>query len=164
MRELEEDGMGYWFVSREEMEHDTRDHQFLECGEHNGHLYGTKLDTIRTIIRQGKMCVLDCSPNVIINFQIRINGTKFERVFISFVLSLGFENSSQLSRVYAIRYFPSSTWYGAFKGNLCKRKIFQSELDGKLHHTRCPAVIFPNHSLITSLYSFQPKLFCLFVV
>jgi guanylate kinase len=64
MRELEEDGMGYWFVSREEMEHDVRDHQFLECGEHNGHLYGTKLDTIRTIIRQGKMCVLDCSPQV----------------------------------------------------------------------------------------------------
>ena len=64
MRELEEDGMGYWFVSREEMEHDIRDHQFLECGEHNGQLYGTKLDSIRTIIRQGKMCVLDCSPNV----------------------------------------------------------------------------------------------------
>lgn len=66
MRELEEDGMGYWFVSREEMEHDIRDHQFLECGEHNGHLYGTKLDSIRAIIRQGKMCVLDCSPNVIL--------------------------------------------------------------------------------------------------
>ena len=65
MRELEEDGMGYWFVSREEMEHDVRDHQFLEFGEHNNHIYGTKLDTIRAVIRQGKMCVLDCSPNVI---------------------------------------------------------------------------------------------------
>lgn len=64
MRELEEDGMGYWFVSREEMEHDIRNHQFLEFGEHNAHLYGTKLDTIRSVIRQGKMCVLDCSPNV----------------------------------------------------------------------------------------------------
>lgn len=64
MRELEEDGMGYWFVSREEMEHDVRDHQFLEFGEHNNHLYGTKLDSIRAVIRQGKMCVLDCSPNV----------------------------------------------------------------------------------------------------
>jgi guanylate kinase len=66
MRELEEDGMGYWFVSREEMEHDVRDHQFLEFGEHNNHIYGTKLDTIRAVIRQGKMCVLDCSPNVIL--------------------------------------------------------------------------------------------------
>lgn len=65
MRELEEDGMGYWFVSRDEMEHDVRDHQFLEFGEHSGHLYGTKLDSIRAVIRQGKMCVLDCSPNVI---------------------------------------------------------------------------------------------------
>nr|CAG4639874.1 EOG090X032R [Daphnia pulex]SVE84767.1 EOG090X032R [Daphnia pulex] len=65
MRELEEDGMGYWFVSREEMEHDVRDHQFLEFGEHNNHIYGTKLDTIRAVIRQGKMCVLDCSPNAL---------------------------------------------------------------------------------------------------
>lgn len=68
MRELEEDGMGYWFVSREEMEHDVRDHQFLEFGEHNNHIYGTKLDTIRAVIRQGKMCVLDCSPNVIFSW------------------------------------------------------------------------------------------------
>ena len=88
MRELEEDGMGYWFVSREEMEHDIRDHQFLECGEHNGHLYGTKLDTIRTIIRQGKMCVLDCSPNVILHLfkfnQINNNKEKTALMLISF--------------------------------------------------------------------------------
>lgn len=76
MRELEEDGMGYWFVSREEMEHDVRDHQFLEFGEHNSHLYGTKLDSIRAVIRQGKMCVLDCSPNVIrIVFLEYLSGT-----------------------------------------------------------------------------------------
>jgi hypothetical protein len=27
-------------------------------------LYGSKLDSIRDVIRQGKMCVLDCSPAV----------------------------------------------------------------------------------------------------
>ena len=63
-RVLEENGRGYWFIDRETMEEEIREHKFLEYGEHNGHLYGTKLDSIREVIRQGKMCVLDCSPNV----------------------------------------------------------------------------------------------------
>lgn len=63
-RELEEDGKSYWFVSREKLEEDIREHQLLEYGEHNGHLYGTSLESIRDVIRQGKMCVLDCSPAV----------------------------------------------------------------------------------------------------
>lgn len=46
------------------MEEDIRQHKFLEYGEHNGNMYGTALDSIRDIIRQGKMCVLDCSPAV----------------------------------------------------------------------------------------------------
>lgn len=93
MRELEEDGMGYWFVSREEMEHDIRDHQFLECGEHNGHLYGTKLDTIRTIIRQGKMCVLDCSPNAL---KILHNSPEF----MPYVINLAAPGMDQLKGLY----------------------------------------------------------------
>jgi guanylate kinase len=63
-RVLEENGRGYWFIDRETMEEDIREHNFLEYGEHNGNLYGTKLDSIRDVIRQGKMCVLDCSPAV----------------------------------------------------------------------------------------------------
>jgi len=94
MRELEEDGMGYWFVSREEMEHDIRDHQFLECGEHNGHLYGTKLDTIRTIIRQGKMCVLDCSPNAL---KILHNSPEF----MPYVIFLAAPGMEHLKDIYA---------------------------------------------------------------
>lgn len=61
---LEENGKSYWFMDREAMEREIRENQFLEYGEHNGHLYGSKLDTIRDIIRQGKMCILDCSPAV----------------------------------------------------------------------------------------------------
>lgn len=94
MRELEEDGMGYWFVSREEMEHDTRDHQFLECGEHNGHLYGTKLDTIRTIIRQGKMCVLDCSPNA-------LKTLHSSPEFMPYVIFLAAPGMEHLKEIYA---------------------------------------------------------------
>jgi hypothetical protein len=66
-RVLEENGRGYWFIDRETMEEEIRQHKFLEYGEYNGHLYGSKLDSIRDVIRQGKMCVLDCSPAVSIN-------------------------------------------------------------------------------------------------
>ncbi|KAK8389162.1 hypothetical protein O3P69_020855 [Scylla paramamosain] len=62
MRELEEDGKAYHFTTREAMEADIRNHRYLEYGELNGNLYGTKLDSILSIIRSGKMCVLDCSP------------------------------------------------------------------------------------------------------
>ncbi|XP_049886862.1 protein PALS2 isoform X1 [Pectinophora gossypiella] len=61
-RPLEENGVSYWFVSREEMERDAHAGRFLEHGEHNGHLYGTHLDSIRAVIKEGKMCILDCAP------------------------------------------------------------------------------------------------------
>lgn len=93
MRELEEDGMGYWFVSREEMEHDVRDHQFLEFGEHNNHLYGTKLDSIRAVIRQGKMCVLDCSPNALKTLH---NSPEF----MPYVIFLAAPGMDQLKSIY----------------------------------------------------------------
>nr|CAG4634677.1 EOG090X032R [Alona affinis] len=109
MRELEEDGMGYWFVSREEMEHDVRDHQFLECGEHNGHLYGTKLDSIRTIIRQGKMCVLDCSPNAL---KILHNSPEY----MPYVIFLAAPGMEQLQSLYEnARYSSRNLGTGTFE-------------------------------------------------
>lgn len=63
-RELEENGKNYWFLDREEMEKQIKQHKFLEYGEHNGNLYGTSLDSIRNVINEEKMCVLDCSPPV----------------------------------------------------------------------------------------------------
>ncbi|XP_068228631.1 protein PALS2 isoform X5 [Palaemon carinicauda] len=62
MREHEEDGKAYHFTTREAMEADIRHHGYLEYGELSGNLYGTKCDSILSIIRSGKMCVLDCSP------------------------------------------------------------------------------------------------------
>ncbi|KAH9644543.1 hypothetical protein HF086_002344 [Spodoptera exigua] len=61
-RPMEENGQSYWFVSREEMERDAHAGRFLEYGEHNGHLYGTHLDSIRAVMKEGKMCILDCAP------------------------------------------------------------------------------------------------------
>ncbi|KAG8193351.1 hypothetical protein JTE90_022980 [Oedothorax gibbosus] len=62
IRETEQDGKNYFFVTREAMEADIAENKYLEYGEHNGHLYGTKLESVRAILRAGKMCILDCNP------------------------------------------------------------------------------------------------------
>lgn len=40
------------------MERDAHAGRFLEYGEHNGHLYGTHLDSIRAVIKEGETIVL----------------------------------------------------------------------------------------------------------
>ena len=63
-REGEENGKGYNFVSREEMEQDIRAGKYLEHGDYEGNLYGTKVDSIREVMRSGKMCILDVNSTV----------------------------------------------------------------------------------------------------
>ncbi|XP_049802744.1 protein PALS2 isoform X2 [Schistocerca nitens] len=94
-RVLEENGKGYWFIDRESMEEDIREHRFLEYGEHNGHLYGTKLDSIRDVIRQGKMCILDCSPAAL---KILHNSSEF-MPYVIFIAAPGME---QLKHLYGM--------------------------------------------------------------
>ena len=47
------------------MESDIAQGEYLEWGEYNENLYGTKLSTIKQVIQSGKMCVLDCSVKAI---------------------------------------------------------------------------------------------------
>jgi guanylate kinase len=47
------------------MEADIKKGEYLEWGEFNGNLYGTKLNTIRQIVQSGKMCIVDCAPKAL---------------------------------------------------------------------------------------------------
>ncbi|KAG7207514.1 hypothetical protein KM043_009146 [Ampulex compressa] len=91
-RVLEEDGKSYWFTDRETMERDIREHRYLEYGEHGGHLYGTKLDSVRELNRAGKMCVLDCSPAAL---KILHNSTEFVP-YVIFIAAPGMEQLKSL--------------------------------------------------------------------
>uniref|UniRef100_A0A1B6CDZ8 MAGUK p55 subfamily member 6 n=1 Tax=Clastoptera arizonana TaxID=38151 RepID=A0A1B6CDZ8_9HEMI len=91
-RELEENGKNYWFSDRETMEQEIREHKFLEYGEHNGHLYGTSLETIRDVIHEGKMCVLDCSPTAL---KMLHNSSEF-MPYVIFVAAPGMELLKQM--------------------------------------------------------------------
>ncbi|XP_055383466.1 protein PALS2 [Condylostylus longicornis] len=95
-RPLEEDGTSYWFVDREEMEEEIKNNKFLEYGEHNGNLYGTHIESIKDVIKSGKMCILDCAPN---SLKILHNSTEL-MPFVIFVAAPGME---QLKQIYAER-------------------------------------------------------------
>ncbi|KAL0894572.1 hypothetical protein ABMA27_013141 [Loxostege sticticalis] len=88
-RPMEENGQSYWFVSREEMERDAHAGRFLEYGEHNGHLYGTHLDSIRAVIKEGKMCILDCAPQ---SLKLLHNSSEF----LPYVVMIGAPGIEQL--------------------------------------------------------------------
>lgn len=88
-RPMEENGQSYWFVSREEMERDAHAGRFLEYGEHNGHLYGTHLDSIRAVMKEGKMCILDCAPQ---SLKLLHNSGEF----LPFVVMIGAPGIEQL--------------------------------------------------------------------
>ena len=78
------DGKQYYFSSREQMEKEISEGKYLEYGEYQEHLYGTKLDTIREVIRSGKMCVIDCNPQVRFNLHL----------FVSFLVLFTYLNKS----------------------------------------------------------------------
>ncbi|XP_072139221.1 protein PALS2-like isoform X2 [Mobula birostris] len=64
-RDDEQDGHAYRFVSRAEMEVDIKASRYLEHGEYEGNLYGTKIDSIHEVVHTGRMCILDINPQAL---------------------------------------------------------------------------------------------------
>lgn len=60
----EKDGQMYLFMMRSEMEYDIKSGRFLEHGEYDQNLYGTKINSIHEVIDSGKICILDVNPQV----------------------------------------------------------------------------------------------------
>lgn len=63
-RPTEENGRNYYFVTQEEMMSDITANEYLEYGTHEDAMYGTKLETIRRIHKDGKIAILDVEPQV----------------------------------------------------------------------------------------------------
>lgn len=56
------DGSDYHFISRTQFETEAANGKFLEHGEYDKQFYGTSLDSIRTVVNSGKICVLNLQP------------------------------------------------------------------------------------------------------
>ncbi|XP_036394341.1 MAGUK p55 subfamily member 2b isoform X1 [Megalops cyprinoides] len=61
----EKDGQMYSFMSRSEMEVDIKNGRYLEHGEYDGNLYGTKINSIHEVVESGKVCILDVNPQAL---------------------------------------------------------------------------------------------------
>ncbi|XP_031787804.1 peripheral plasma membrane protein CASK isoform X1 [Nasonia vitripennis] len=62
-RNDEENGRNYYFVSHEEMMADIAANEYLEYGTHEDAMYGTKIETIRKILEEGRLAILDIEPH-----------------------------------------------------------------------------------------------------
>ncbi|XP_045558465.1 MAGUK p55 subfamily member 2b isoform X2 [Salmo salar] len=61
----EKDGQMYSFMTRSEMDSDIKNGRFLEHGEYDGNLYGTKINSIHEVVDSGKICILDVNPQAL---------------------------------------------------------------------------------------------------
>jgi guanylate kinase len=59
MREGEEDGVHYHFVSKEEFEKDIEEDNFLEHALVHGNYYGTSLKPVKKALHEGKLVIFD---------------------------------------------------------------------------------------------------------
>ncbi|KAM9284297.1 LOW QUALITY PROTEIN: MAGUK p55 subfamily member 4 [Cariama cristata] len=57
----EMNGREYHYVSKD-FENMVYSHRMLEYGEYKGYLYGTSIDAVRTVLDEGKICVIDLEP------------------------------------------------------------------------------------------------------
>uniref|UniRef100_A0A2K5PS29 MAGUK p55 subfamily member 4 n=1 Tax=Cebus imitator TaxID=2715852 RepID=A0A2K5PS29_CEBIM len=61
-KSYEINGREYHYVSKETFESLIYSHRMLEHGEYKGHLYGTSVDAVQTVLDEGKVCVMDLEP------------------------------------------------------------------------------------------------------
>ncbi|XP_077592290.1 MAGUK p55 subfamily member 7 isoform X1 [Stigmatopora nigra] len=64
-KNLENDGVEYYFISKHLFETDIHNNKFLEFGEYKGNYYGTSFDSIRSVLARNKVCLLDVQPHIL---------------------------------------------------------------------------------------------------
>ncbi|MGH0147224.1 UNVERIFIED_CONTAM: hypothetical protein FKN15_028798 [Acipenser sinensis] len=61
----EEQGKQYFFISQESMTKCIADNELVEYGSFQGHMFGTKLETIHKIHEKGRIALLDIEPQIL---------------------------------------------------------------------------------------------------
>lgn len=60
----EENGIHYYFVSKQEMDAAIEAGQFVETANLFGHMYGTSIKSIDRVTEEGKICIMDLETEV----------------------------------------------------------------------------------------------------
>ncbi|XP_036427642.1 MAGUK p55 subfamily member 3 [Colossoma macropomum] len=61
----EKEGVEYHFISKQGFEADIQSNKFIEYGEYKDNLYGTSLESIRSVLAKNKMCLVDVQPEAL---------------------------------------------------------------------------------------------------
>ncbi|CAF97629.1 unnamed protein product, partial [Tetraodon nigroviridis] len=62
-RKQESEGVDYHFLSVHAFEESILNNGFIEYGHYGGHYYGTSVDSVRKVMAEGKVCLLDVDPS-----------------------------------------------------------------------------------------------------
>ncbi|XP_064172441.1 MAGUK p55 subfamily member 2a isoform X1 [Anguilla rostrata] len=89
----EKSGQMYSFVSRSEMESDIKSGRYLEHGEYDGNLYGTKISSIHEVVEAGRVCILDVNPQA-----LKVLRTSEFLPFVVFIEAPDFEVLKAMNR------------------------------------------------------------------
>ncbi len=54
----------YETITKQEFQHLQREKAFIEWGVYEQHFYGTKVSSIESIVKKGKVCVIALRPDV----------------------------------------------------------------------------------------------------
>ncbi|TKR73287.1 hypothetical protein L596_020615 [Steinernema carpocapsae] len=66
-------GRDYHFTTKDLINHELKNHQFIEAGELNGNLYGTHISSLNEVIGSGRQCILTVNPPTIRRLQEQFN-------------------------------------------------------------------------------------------
>ena len=64
MAEFERDGDTCWFVSEERMQEGIDNDEFIDVGTHDNYTFGTTFSSVRNVMAENKLCIIDCKPEV----------------------------------------------------------------------------------------------------
>ena len=62
MAEFERDGETCWFVSEQRMLDGIAADEFLDTGKFDNYLFGTTFASVRSVMAENKLCIIDCKP------------------------------------------------------------------------------------------------------
>ena len=81
MGQYEADGESCWFVSQERMLKGIENNEFLDIGEHDTYMYGMTFESVREVMKENKLCVIDCRPDGFAEVGTYIHLVYFFRLF-----------------------------------------------------------------------------------
>ncbi|KAK0403280.1 hypothetical protein QR680_016832 [Steinernema hermaphroditum] len=66
-------GRDYHYTTKEFINQELKNHQFIEAGEHNGNLYGTHISALHDVVGTGRQCILTVHPAAIRGLKEKFN-------------------------------------------------------------------------------------------